>query len=135
MFLVYRVVLQGQDGNGGVERELIDTFLTLEAAKFLVDNKKDVNGWVRYEVIEDSTYKKVYESEIKKPKEKTKPVDGYISYIELHGKRYGIKAVVVEAHPITCKKCGHTFELDGFGRGKCEYCGTNYTTHYYVEET
>lgn len=60
-------------------------------------------------------------------------IDGYINYIAVNGKTYGIKAAIVEVKPITCPKCGSSFELKN-GEGHCDYCGTNYTTHVYVEE-
>ena len=61
-------------------------------------------------------------------------IDGYISKINLYGKIYALKCEVVEAHPITCKKCGASFQLR-YGEGQCEHCGTYYTTKFYVEET
>ena len=48
-------------------------------------------------------------------------IDGYISRIYLNGKTYGLKCGVVEAHPITCKKCGASFQLK-YGEGQCEHC-------------
>ena len=58
---------------------------------------------------------------------------GYISRISLDGKIYKLKCEVVEARPITCKKCGASFQLK-YGEGQCEHCGTYYTTHFYIEE-
>lgn len=60
-------------------------------------------------------------------------IDGYISKITVNGKTYALKCEVVEAHPITCKKCGASFQLK-YGEGFCEHCGTYYTTHFYIEE-
>ena len=59
--------------------------------------------------------------------------DGYISSIQIGNKVYKLKCAVVEAHPITCKKCGASFQLK-YGEGQCEHCGTYYTTHFYVDE-
>lgn len=61
-------------------------------------------------------------------------VDGFISKIRTpDGKTYGLKCYVVEAHPITCPKCGGTFEL-AFGKGRCDFCGTYFTTQFKIEE-
>ena len=60
-------------------------------------------------------------------------LDGYISKICVNGKTYGLRCEVVEAHPIVCKKCGGPVRLK-YGEGACEYCGTYYTTHFYIEE-
>ena len=60
-------------------------------------------------------------------------LDGYISKICVNGKTYGLKCEVVEVHPIVCKKCGGPVQLR-YGEGACEYCGTYYTTHFYMEE-
>ena len=61
-------------------------------------------------------------------------LDGFISRIKLpNGKTYGLKCEIVEARPITCKKCGASFQLK-YGEGQCEHCGTYYTTHFYIEE-
>lgn len=61
-------------------------------------------------------------------------MDGFISAIKMpDGKIYGLKCRVIEAHPITCPKCGGTFEL-AFGRGKCDFCGTYFTTEFKLEE-
>ena len=43
-------------------------------------------------------------------------LDGYISKIYLNGKTYGLKCEVVEARPITCNKCGASFQLK-YGEG------------------
>lgn len=60
-------------------------------------------------------------------------IDGYISKIHINGKTYALKCEVVEARPITCSKCGASFQLR-YGEGQCTHCGTYYTTHFYVEE-
>ena len=59
---------------------------------------------------------------------------GYISQIQLGGKIYKLRTEVVIAHPIVCKKCGASFELR-YGEGKCEHCGTHYTTKFSIEES
>ena len=60
---------------------------------------------------------------------------GFISRIKFpDGKTYGLKCEIVEARPITCKKCGASFQLK-YGEGQCEHCGTYYTTHFYIEES
>ena len=51
----------------------------------------------------------------------------------LNGKTYGLKCEVVEARPIVCKKCGASFQMK-YGEGRCDHCGTYYTTHFYIEE-
>ena len=61
-------------------------------------------------------------------------IDGYISRIVMpNGKTYALRMEVVEVYPIKCKNCGATFELK-YGSGKCEMCGTNYTTQFKVIE-
>lgn len=60
-------------------------------------------------------------------------IDGYISKIQINGKVYALKCEVVEARPITCSKCGASFQLH-HGEGQCPHCGTYYTTHFYIEE-
>ena len=59
---------------------------------------------------------------------------GYIDKIIIQGKIYKLRCEVVEAHPIVCKKCGASFQLK-YGEGRCEHCGTYYTTHFSIEET
>lgn len=59
---------------------------------------------------------------------------GYIDRIIIQGKIYKLRCEVVEARPIICKKCGASFTLK-YGEGKCEYCGTYYTTRFSIEET
>ena len=58
---------------------------------------------------------------------------GYIDKIILHGKMYKLRCEVVEVHPIVCKKCGASFQLK-YGEGRCEHCGTYYTTRFIIEE-
>lgn len=58
---------------------------------------------------------------------------GYINNIVFNGKRYKLQCEVIEAHPIICKKCGASFQLK-YGEGKCEHCGTYYTTKFTIEE-
>lgn len=60
-------------------------------------------------------------------------IDGYVNRIKLNGKTYALRCEVIEAHPIVCKKCGASFELR-YGEGKCEHCGTYYTTKFILEE-
>jgi len=57
--------------------------------------------------------------------------DGYIDKIQLNGKTYALKCTVVETHPLTCPQCGASFEL-AFGKGKCDYCGTHFTTEFKI---
>ena len=59
--------------------------------------------------------------------------DGYITKIAVGGKVYKLGVEVVEARPIVCKKCGASFQLK-YGEGRCDHCGTYYTTHFYIEE-
>ena len=60
-------------------------------------------------------------------------IDGYISRINLQGKTYALKCEIVEAHPLTCPKCGGSFELK-YGKGQCPYCGTHYSTQLKIVE-
>lgn len=60
-------------------------------------------------------------------------IDGYVNRIKLNGKTYALRCEVIEAHPIVCKKCGASFELR-YGEGKCEHCGTYYTTKFDIIE-
>ena len=54
--------------------------------------------------------------------------DGFISSFKIHGKTYALKAVMFESHPVICKRCGATFEIDSYGKGKCRAYGTNYSS-------
>ena len=58
-----------------------------------------------------------------------KDCDGYISRIFVNGKTYKLQCEIVEIYPITCPKCGGSFELK-YGNGKCPYCNTYYTTQF-----
>jgi rRNA maturation endonuclease Nob1 len=60
-------------------------------------------------------------------------VDGYISKISFGGKTYALKCEIVEVYPITCPKCGASFELK-YGSGQCDHCGTYYTTQFKLIE-
>lgn len=62
--------------------------------------------------------------------------DGYIDTIQLpDGKKYKLRVEVVEVYPMICPKCGGDVTLK-YGHGKCEYCGTSYSTNFkIVEET
>ena len=60
-------------------------------------------------------------------------IDGYISRITVNGKTYGLRCEIVEIHPITCPKCGASFELR-YGTGKCDYCETWYSTNFELKE-
>ena len=60
-------------------------------------------------------------------------IDGYISKISVGGKIYALRCEIVEARPITCSKCGASFQLK-YGEGRCDHCDTYYTTHFYIEE-
>ena len=60
-------------------------------------------------------------------------IDGYISKISVGGKIYALRCEIVEARPITCSKCGASFQLK-YSEGRCDHCGTYYTTHFYIEE-
>lgn len=63
-----------------------------------------------------------------------KQIDGYISRIQLpNGKIYQLRCEIVEVYPITCPKCGGSFELK-YGSGQCPYCNTYYTTQFKLEE-
>ena len=58
---------------------------------------------------------------------------GYISKIVVDGKIYKLRCEVVEIYPITCPKCGGSFELK-YGSGKCPYCNTYYSTQFKLIE-
>lgn len=60
-------------------------------------------------------------------------IDGYISKITVNGKTYALRCEIVEIHPVTCPKCGASFELR-YGTGKCDYCGTWYSTNFELKE-
>lgn len=59
--------------------------------------------------------------------------DGYVSKIRVQGKTYRFRCEVVEIYPITCPKCGGSFELK-YGSGKCSYCDTYYSTQFKLVE-
>ena len=60
-------------------------------------------------------------------------IDGYISKIKLKDKVYALRCEIVEVHPMTCPKCGGNMTLK-YGTGKCDYCGTTYTTKFEIIE-
>lgn len=61
-------------------------------------------------------------------------VDGFISKLILpDGRVMALKVNVVTAYPIKCPNCGSSFEL-AFGKGKCDFCGTYFTTEFKIEE-
>ena len=63
-----------------------------------------------------------------------KNYDGVISSISLpNGKIYAIKAIVMEAFPLTCTKCGGKVTIKN-GWGTCQYCGTEFTTSIVLKE-
>lgn len=59
--------------------------------------------------------------------------DGYVSRIQIGNKLYKLQCEVVEVHPIICKKCGASFQLK-YGEGRCNHCGTYYTTYFELIE-
>jgi len=59
--------------------------------------------------------------------------DGYISKIRVNGKNYKLRCEVVEVYDMTCPKCGSPLQLS-YGNGKCEYCGTCYSTQFKLVE-
>jgi hypothetical protein len=60
-------------------------------------------------------------------------IDGYVSKIQIGGKTYALRCEVVEIYPITCPKCGASFELK-YGSGQCPYCNTYYSTQFKLVE-
>lgn len=72
-------------------------------------------------------------------KKKTDPslpegYSGWISSIQLpDGRKYKLKCEIVQAHPLTCPKCGGNVTMN-MGWGKCDYCGTNYSAVVKIEE-
>lgn len=61
-------------------------------------------------------------------------IDGYVSKIKLaDGRVYGFQCEIVEVYPITCPKCGASFELK-YGSGQCPFCKTYYTTKFKLVE-
>ena len=62
-----------------------------------------------------------------------KEADGYISKIYHNGKTYKLRCEVVEVYAMTCPKCGGQLELK-YGTGRCEHCGTSFTTQFKVVE-
>ena len=59
--------------------------------------------------------------------------DGYISKIKIRDKTYKLRCEVVEVYPITCPKCGGSFELR-YGSGQCPHCDTYFTTQFKLAE-
>lgn len=57
---------------------------------------------------------------------------GYVNKIYIGGTYYKLQCEVVEVHPMICPRCGGNLELH-LGEGKCEYCGTNFTTKFILE--
>lgn len=69
--------------------------------------------------------------------QKGEPIDGYISKITVpvggEFKTYQLRCEIVEVYPISCPKCGASFELK-YGNGKCPFCNTYYTTEFKLKE-
>lgn len=49
--------------------------------------------------------------------------DGWIDSVKVDGKKYAIKAAIVEYHALTCPKCGGQIHMHN-GMGKCQFCDT-----------
>lgn len=60
-------------------------------------------------------------------------IDGYISKVQFGDKTYALRCEIVEVYPITCPKCGGSFELK-YGSGQCPYCKTYFTTQFKLQE-
>lgn len=54
------------------------------------------------------------------------PYDGWIDTVNVDGKKYAIKAAVVEYHALTCPKCGGQIHMHN-GMGKCQFCDTEFS--------
>lgn len=54
------------------------------------------------------------------------PYDGWIDSVNVDGKKYAIKAAIVEYHALTCPKCGGQIQMHN-GMGKCQFCGTEFS--------
>lgn len=54
------------------------------------------------------------------------PYDGWIDSVNVGGKRYAIKAAIVEYHALTCPKCGGQIRMHN-GMGKCQFCDTEFS--------
>ncbi len=59
----------------------------------------------------------------------------YINSIMLPGmtEPYYFQSDPVGVFPVTCPKCGASFELHD-GSGKCEHCGTNFSSQFKLME-
>ena len=65
---------------------------------------------------------------------KERGLDGFIHTVILpDGRKLGLKCEIITVHPISCKKCGGSFELK-YGEGTCQFCGTHYSTRFFIEE-
>lgn len=60
-------------------------------------------------------------------------IDGYIDKITLGGKTYKLRCEVTEVHPMVCPRCGGSITLK-YGNGKCDFCGTSYSTRFQIVE-
>jgi len=61
-------------------------------------------------------------------------VDGFIKRITMpNGKIYALQTEVITAKQLVCPRCGSSFQLK-YGEGRCEYCGTYFTTKFNLEE-
>lgn len=60
-------------------------------------------------------------------------VDGYVTKIAIGGKVYALRCEIVEVYATTCPKCGGNVTLK-YGTGKCDFCGTTYTTQFKMVE-
>lgn len=56
IYKVYRVVHEGQDGNQGITKKLVATFINNDDATNFINSRTDTNGWVCYEkIVEEGT--------------------------------------------------------------------------------
>ena len=61
-------------------------------------------------------------------------VDGFINRITMsNGKTYALQTELITVKPLVCPRCGSSFQLR-YGEGRCEYCGTYFTTKFSLEE-
>ena len=70
--------------------------------------------------------------------QKGEEIDGYISKICVpvnrgEYKTFQLRCEMIEVYHINCPKCGASFELK-YGNGRCNHCGTNFTTQFKLKE-
>lgn len=94
---------------------------------------KYVQSDIKVVNIGDNVFDKDINVPSKNGQQDVNETDGYISKIRVNGKTYKLRCEIVEVYDMTCQKCGAQLQLH-YGSGRCEYCGTYYSTQLKIME-